>query len=45
MPNPQQKKDSEPKKKTHGNEKPLKINMSFDKAMKKIAKVKPPENK
>jgi len=33
------------KKKLHGNEKPLKINMTFDQAMKKIAKAKPEQNK
>jgi hypothetical protein len=33
------------RKKLHGNEKPLKINMTFDQAVKKISTVKPPKNK
>jgi hypothetical protein len=39
------KETKQKKQKPHGNEKPLKIKMTFDKAVKKIAKVKPPQNK
>ena len=41
----EQDKKKTKKQKPHGNEKPLKIKMTFDKAIKKIAKVKPPQNK
>lgn len=37
------KKQRKTRQKLHGNEKPLKIDMSFDKAMKKIAKKEPPK--
>jgi len=40
-----QKQQPRKRKKQHGNEKPLKINMTFDQAMKKIAKAKPPKEK